>query len=363
VDDHPVVRGGLRAYLELYEGLTVVGEAGDAKEALEAARRERPDLVLLDLQLPGESGLKLLPALRGLEPPTKVLILTSFLDEDYLREALRLGASGYLLKHAGQGALLDGIRAALRGELPLDPEATKLLARAQDDPLEDLTPREREVLALLGEGLSNKAIAARLGVAEKTVKTHVSSVLAKLNVSDRVQAALYEVAAPLAFVQPRKPVGVSFCTGHHLHVVVAAHPLQKGKVGGANAQLGERAHRLRVGPVRLVHAPPTEAVRGWSLPEPLAREDVHDSFTPRLLPQDLARNREEVAHVGKLTGGQLEAQRPVEHPQRVALPVEDGVKGRPDAVARSKDGPLFAEVVRGIVVWLPGLEHSYIPVS
>lgn len=191
VDDHPIVRRGLRGYLELHPGLSVVGEAGSVPEALGVVAETCPDLVLLDLQLPGEQGLELLPRLRALPKIPKVLVLTSFLDQDYLREALRLGAVGFLLKHAGQGALLDGIWAALRGERPLDPAARALLARTHDDPLETLTPRELEVLARLAEGLPNKALAKELGIAEKTVKTHVSSVLAKLGVKDRVQAAIY----------------------------------------------------------------------------------------------------------------------------------------------------------------------------
>jgi DNA-binding NarL/FixJ family response regulator len=191
VDDHPVVRSGLRAYLALFGDLEVVAEAGSTEEALAAVCAHSPDLVLLDLRLPDGDGLHLLATLKRAAPGARVLILTSFLDEDDLRAALRLGASGYLLKRAGQGALVDGIRAALRGERPLDPAAAKLLANLQADPLERLTPRERVVLGLLAEGLSNKAIAARLGVAEKTVKTHVSSVLGKLGCRDRVQAALY----------------------------------------------------------------------------------------------------------------------------------------------------------------------------
>ena len=191
VDDHPIVREGLRAYLSLQPGLTVVGEAESVPQALEKLRETQPDLVLLDVQLEGESGLALLETLQKRGDAPKVLLLTSFLDEDYLREALRLGSAGYLLKRAGQGALVDGVRAALRGERVLDPAAAALLPTLQDDPLKHLTPRERTVLALLAEGLSNKAVAKRLDVGEKTVKTHVSSVLAKLGVKDRTQAALY----------------------------------------------------------------------------------------------------------------------------------------------------------------------------
>ena len=196
VDDHPIVREGLRAYLSLQPGLAVVGEAESVPQALALLEQTNPDLVLLDVQLEGQSGLSLLETLqlktlRTQDKAPRVLLLTSFLDEDYLREALRLGAAGYLLKRAGQGALLDGIRAALRGERSLDPAAAALLPTLRDDPLKRLTPRERTVLKLLTEGLSNKAVAKRLDVGEKTVKTHVSSVLAKLGVKDRTQAALY----------------------------------------------------------------------------------------------------------------------------------------------------------------------------
>ena len=194
VDDHPIVREGLRAYLAQQGGLTVVAEAEGVVGALEKLEDAQPDLILLDVRLEGEDGLSLLAELRRRESPVRVLLLTSFLDEDYLREALRLGASGYLLKRAGQGALLDGVRAALRGERALDPAAAAMVPNLQGDPLRELTPREREVLTLLGEGLSNKALAKRLSVGEKTVKTHVSSVLAKLGLKDRTQAALYAQA-------------------------------------------------------------------------------------------------------------------------------------------------------------------------
>ena len=192
VDDHPIVREGLKAFLELQD-FAVVGEAGDATSALELVRETQPDLVLLDVQLSGENGLHLIPKVLGLglESPPKVLVLTSFLEEDYLREALRLGASGFLVKHSGPARLADALRAALRGELPLDPDAVRLLAQPHDDPLARLTLREREVLGHLAQGVSNKRIATSLGIAEKTVKVHVSNVLAKLDVKDRVQAALY----------------------------------------------------------------------------------------------------------------------------------------------------------------------------
>ena len=191
IDDHPVVREGLKAFLNLQSDLEVIGEAGELQEGLERVISLQPDLVLLDLEFANGNGLSLLPKLRALEPPPRVLVLTSFLDEDYVRRVIQGGAAGFLVKHAGPEKLLDGVRAVIRGEMTLDPGAVTLLAQPFDDPLRDLTAREREVLALVSEGLSNKQIAQRLEVAEKTVKTHVSSVLAKLRVKGRTQAALY----------------------------------------------------------------------------------------------------------------------------------------------------------------------------
>ncbi|MEJ2288708.1 MAG: response regulator transcription factor [Deinococcales bacterium] len=187
VDDHPVVRAGLRAFLDLQDDFDVVGEAGSLGEARERARETGHDLVLLDLQLPDGSGLTLIEELAA---ACRVLVLTSFLDEAKVRQAMRRGASGYLLKHAGPNALLDKVRAALRGEVPLDPEAVRALASPVMDPLAELTPRERQVLALMAQGLSNKRIAARLSISEKTVKTHAGHVFAKLGVDDRLQAVL-----------------------------------------------------------------------------------------------------------------------------------------------------------------------------
>lgn len=191
VDDHPVVRQGLGSFLAVQNDLQVVAEAGSLADALEIARTTRIDLVLLDLQLPDGNGLTLIPELLALPEPPRVLVLTSFLEEDYVREAVRRGASGYLLKHAGTTLLLDGVRSALRGELPLDPMAVRLLASPGRDQLEPLTSREREVLTLLTQGLSNRGIAERLGVREKTVKAHLGNVFAKLGVRDRTQAALW----------------------------------------------------------------------------------------------------------------------------------------------------------------------------
>ena len=190
VDDHPIVREGLKSFLGLYEDLEVVGEADSGAAALTQLQILKPDLLLLDLQLADGHALAWLPQFLQVDHPPKVLILTSFLEEDTLRQALVLGASGYLLKHAGPSALLDGIRAAMRGEVPIDPAAVRILARPQQNLLHSLTPKEREVLGLIARGLSNKTIAANLGIAEKTVKTHVSSLLAKLQVKSRTQMAL-----------------------------------------------------------------------------------------------------------------------------------------------------------------------------
>ncbi len=194
VDDHPIVRDGLKTYLSLQPDLEVVAEAGDADAALVLARKTGPQLVLLDLRLASASGLALLPALRALTPAPRVVILSSFLDAAALREAMRLGATGYLLKHVGPGTLVERMRAALRGEVVLDPAAVELLARPHSSPLDALTPREREVLACIAQGMSNKRVAVALSIAEKTVKTHVSSVLEKLGVRDRTQAALIATA-------------------------------------------------------------------------------------------------------------------------------------------------------------------------
>ncbi len=191
VDDHPIVREGLKAFLGLQADLEIVGETGSAHEGLELARSLSPHLILLDVQLTDGSGLSILADLLALDPKPRVLVLTSFADEAYIREAMRKGASGFLLKHAGPKSLLDGVRAVLRGELPLDADVVRVLTRPDDDPLQVLTPREGDVLRLVAAGLTNRQVATELGIAEKTVKTHATSVFAKLGVRDRTQAALY----------------------------------------------------------------------------------------------------------------------------------------------------------------------------
>ena len=199
VDDHPVVREGLRSFLGSRDGLTVVGEAADATEAVAVATSERPDVVLLDLVMPGGGGIAALPGLLAVDPPPRVIVLTSFGADDRALAAVRAGAHGWLGKDVPPSELEAAIRTVHRGGSVLDPAiATRVLAEVSrpghgDPELDQLTAREREVLALLGEGLTNKELAARLFVAEKTVKTHVSAVLGKLRLTDRTQAALFAV--------------------------------------------------------------------------------------------------------------------------------------------------------------------------
>ena len=196
VDDHAVVREGLRGFLGLQEGISIVGEAGDGAEAVEAATGLRPDVVLMDLVMPNVDGLEAMRQLRERVPAARVIVLTSFLDDERLLPAIRAGAAGYLLKDAQPQELARAIRTAHRGEALIDPAVAARLVDAlasgeRDDRYDELTPREREVLELIGRGFSNKRIALELGAAEKTIKNHVSQVLAKLGVADRTQAALY----------------------------------------------------------------------------------------------------------------------------------------------------------------------------
>jgi NarL family two-component system response regulator LiaR len=196
VDDHAVVREGLRTFLELQPGLEVVGEAGDGEEALPLAEELTPDVILMDLVMPKLDGVGAMRELRERVPGARVIVLTSFLDDDRLMPAIRAGAAGYLLKNVQPQELARAIRLADAGETLIDPAVAARIVEAVTDgdgaqPDQALTPREQEVLDLIARGFSNKRIARELGVAEKTVKTHVSHVLAKLGVSDRTQAALY----------------------------------------------------------------------------------------------------------------------------------------------------------------------------
>ena len=197
-DDHAVVRQGLRTYLELQDDVEVVAEAADGEEAVAAAAQHAPDVVLLDLVMPGLDGIAALPRLLEVAPAARVLVLTSFGEDDRLFTALRGGAAGFLLKDTEPAELARAIRTAHAGHAPLSPAVAsrvveQLANGGRPRAADVLTPRELEVLQLIAQGRSNKRIALELGVAEKTVKTHVGHVLAKLDLSDRTQAALYAV--------------------------------------------------------------------------------------------------------------------------------------------------------------------------
>jgi len=200
VDDHAVVREGLRTFLQLQDRIEVVGEAGDGEEALEQAARLRPDVILMDLLMPRLDGVSAMRELRTRASPSRVIVLTSFLDDDRLMPAIEAGAAGYLLKNVEPAELARAVRAAHAGEALLDPTvAARLVQRIAARPSATgfesrrLTRREHEVLELIARGRSNKRIASALDISEKTVKTHVGHVLAKLGVSDRTQAALLAV--------------------------------------------------------------------------------------------------------------------------------------------------------------------------
>jgi DNA-binding NarL/FixJ family response regulator len=192
-DDHDVVRRGLTALLEGAEDISVVGAAADGAEAVALSSEHLPDVVLMDLSMPGVDGVEATRRLTAERPDSRVVILTSFSDRDRILDALDAGAVGYLLKDAEPDELLRGVRAAARGESPLAPKAAQavLEARAESRPTTELTAREREVLELLADGLANKQIARRLGIAEKTVKAHLTSVFQSIGVTDRTQAALW----------------------------------------------------------------------------------------------------------------------------------------------------------------------------
>jgi two-component system, NarL family, response regulator LiaR len=202
-DDHPVVRQGLRTFLATQEDLDVVGEAATCAEAAERAAELRPDVVLLDLVMPGGDGIEAARKIRDASPGSKVIVLTSYPDDATVLPALEAGAAGYLLKDIEPQELADGVRRVHRGESLLHPAVARRVIREAVGPgsasaRDALTPRELDVLRLLARGLPNKLIARELGIAERTVKTHVSSILAKLDVTDRTQAALYAVRERLA---------------------------------------------------------------------------------------------------------------------------------------------------------------------
>jgi DNA-binding NarL/FixJ family response regulator len=192
-DDHGVVRDGLAGVIGGQPDLEVAGTAENGAEAVEACRATRPDVVLMDLEMPVMDGIAATQTIRAELPQTAVLVLTSFSDVRRITAALAAGASGYLLKDASADDVVRGIRAAAEGGAPLDPHAARLLLEARNapDPLEGISPREREVFALLLHGLPNKLIAQRLEISEKTVKTHLTNIFRRIDVTDRVQAVLW----------------------------------------------------------------------------------------------------------------------------------------------------------------------------
>jgi DNA-binding NarL/FixJ family response regulator len=192
-DDQKVVRDGLAMMLGLLDGIEVVGTAVDGADAVRQALAAEPDVVLMDLSMPGMDGIAATRALLDEAPTTQVVVLTSFSDRDRILGALSAGAIGYLLKDSEPAELLHGIRAAARGESPLAPRAASHIVRGLVQPPVEaqLSDREREILALIGQGTPNKVIARRLDIAEKTVKNHISSIFQTIGVTDRTQAALW----------------------------------------------------------------------------------------------------------------------------------------------------------------------------
>ena len=192
-DDHGVIRDGLAGVIAAQSDMQVVGTAENGEEAVELCRRSAPDVVLMDLEMPVLDGIGATRAIREEWPQTAVLVLTSFSDVRRIRAALAVGASGYLLKDTSAEDVVRGIRAAASGGTPLDPHAARLLLEAREapDPLDGISQREREVFSLLLDGLPNKVIAQRLGISEKTVKTHLTKIFRVIDVTDRVQAVLW----------------------------------------------------------------------------------------------------------------------------------------------------------------------------
>ncbi|MEV8563987.1 response regulator transcription factor [Streptomyces sp. NPDC051322] len=197
VDDHQVVRRGLRTFLEIQDDIEVVGEASDGAEGVAAAEELRPDVVLMDIKMPGMDGIEALRKLRELANAAKVLVVTSFTEQRTVVPALRAGASGYVYKDVDPGALAGAIRSVHAGHVLLQPEVAGALLSQEPGGGQGrgstLTEREREVLGLIADGRSNREIARALVLSEKTVKTHVSNILMKLDLADRTQAALWAV--------------------------------------------------------------------------------------------------------------------------------------------------------------------------
>jgi DNA-binding NarL/FixJ family response regulator len=194
VDDHAVVRTGLAQLLGGAEDIEVVGQAGDGAEAVDVVTRTRPDVVVMDLQMPGMDGVEATRRIVAAELGAEIVVLTSFSDSARIVAALDAGAVGYLLKDADPEDVLDGVRAVSRGESPIHPKVARQLLTARSETSSvamQLTPREAEVLSLVRSGLANKQIARRLGISERTVKAHLTSVFQRIGVADRTQAALW----------------------------------------------------------------------------------------------------------------------------------------------------------------------------
>ncbi len=200
VDDHAVVRSGLRVFLDLQDDIEVVGEASDGSEGVAVARRLEPDVVLMDLLMPNMDGITAIGRIKAERPDTEIVTMTSFIEEEKVTAALEAGASGYVLKDAEAEEVAAAIRAAFAGEVHLDPAVARLLAQRmrnrkspEDELTEPLTDREKDVLSLLGQGMSNKEIGSALFITERTARTYVSNILGKLGLASRTQAALYAV--------------------------------------------------------------------------------------------------------------------------------------------------------------------------
>lgn len=198
VDDHTVVRQGLRTFLDLHPDIQVIGEASGGAEAVELVGRLAPDIVLMDLVMPGMDGIEATRLICARHPRTKVIALTSFLEDEQLFPALDAGVCGYLMKDLTPPELAQAIRTVYEGQAELHPQAAKKLLDAfqvpdKTSPIQDLTQREVEVLRLVAMGLTNREIAERLSIAQKTVKVHMSSILGKLDLSDRTQAAIFAI--------------------------------------------------------------------------------------------------------------------------------------------------------------------------
>lgn len=203
VDDHAVVRQGLRTFLELQADMALVGEADNGRTAVELAQRLAPDLVLMDLVMPQMDGIEAIRQIRAVSPKTQVLVLTSFTEDDKVFPAIKAGALGYLLKDVAPGELIKAVQAAAHGEAQLHPEIAKklmgeLAGKTGAATPDGLTERELEVLRLIARGLNNQEIAAALTISHKTVKTHVSNILSKLHLADRTQAAIYALQQGIA---------------------------------------------------------------------------------------------------------------------------------------------------------------------